>query len=321
MLASCSNPSLERLTGATTNPDASTEVADTDAEATAQPVTSDETPAASEPEPVPTAVFATDEDQNAEESDTESLSPAPTGAFLTARQGAGQAVTGPAWIIPVYDEPDGTPRTLLYEYPDTTTRPYPLTNPSFFGNPLVLRVVDGVLGDEWIQVQAPIRPGNQTVWVRGEDFEFSTTEVRLEVDLADTTARVYDGDERIFSTRVGHGKIDQPTPLGLSYVSEVITQPLGSGGPFVFNLSLFSSVVRDVGGALPAITLHGTSERDDLGKRVTGGTMRAPADAISSIADTVKPGSLVLIFDSSDPETDRDAIMAAAAQAASTAAP
>lgn len=313
--SACSNPSLERLTGGVAAPGGTPE-ATTDADAATE-TTAPADATTDGPIEVPTAVFAARGD---DKTDGDTPGPVPTGAYLVARPRSGRAANdgSGAYFLPVFDEPDSAARTLLYEYPDGATIEYPLTNPTFFGNELVLRVVDGIEGDEWIQVQAPVRPSGQTVWVKGEDFEFRTTDSRIEIDLADTTLRVYDGDERLLSTRVAYGKIDQPTPLGLSYVNELIAQPLTAGGPTVFNLALFSEVVNNIGGALPAITLHGMSDRSELGKRVTSGTMRAPSDIITSIGESISAGALVIIYDSSDPQTDRDAILASPTEPATT---
>ena len=310
----CSNPSLERITGGANGPVATPETTGEPNTGDATGESIDDDTEATVPSAVPTAVFA-----GPTKGETTPAT-APTGAYVTARPGAGRAATdgSGAYFLAVYDEPDSAARTLLYEYPDGSTIEYPLTNPTFFGNELVLRVVDGVDGDDWIQVQAPIRPNGRTVWVKGEDFTFRTTTTRIEIDLDETTLRVFDAEERLLSTRVAHGKIDQPTPLGVSYVNELIAQPLAAGGPTVFNLALFSEVVNDIGGALPAITLHGMSDRSDLGKRVTSGTMRAPRDVIATIADSVSSGALVIIYDSSESSTDRDAILASPTEPATT---
>lgn len=260
----------------------------------------------SDPSAVPTAVFET---PGTDEPD-EDLAPVPSGAYLTAKPGVGIAAAGPngtVYIIAVFDEPDGEPRTLVYESPDGSTLRYPLTNPTFFGNSLVLRVVDGVLGDEWIQVQAPVHPNGSTVWVQGSDFDFATTDMRIEVDLADSTLRQFDGDQRALSTRVATGEPNTPTPLGVGYVNEIISDA-SPFGPFVINLALFSETTTAT--PLPAITVHGTTERSELGEQITTGTLRAPVSTLTDLATSISPGALVIIYDSSDPETDRDQILA-----------
>lgn len=266
-----------------------------------------------DPTAVPTAVFATPGSEGDEEP-----APVPSGAYLTAKPGVGAAVPGPSgtvFVLSVYDEPDGDPKTLVYESPDGTTLTYPLTNPTFFGNPLVLRVVDGVRGDEWIRVQAPVHPNGSTVWVRGEDFDFATTDIRIEIDLEDSTLRQFVGDERGLSTRVATGSPDTPTPLGVGYVNEIIADS-SPFGPFVINLAMFSEVTSAA--PLPAITVHGTVDRDELGEQVTTGTLRAPVPALNTLEAAITTGALVVIYDSSDPETDRDAILAAPLRDAQT---
>ena len=207
-------------------------------------------------------------------------------------------------------------RDSVYTRPDGSTLPYPLVNPSYFGNTLVLRVVSGEEGDEWIQVQAPVRPADTWVWVQGSDFDWVDGDERIEVDMSDSTMRVYRGDERLLSSRVATGAVDTPTPLGVSYVSEII----GARSP-ILNLALFANTNSAAGQPLPAITLVGTADSSELGERITRGTLRAPNDTLATLADEVSPGALVIIFDSSDDATDRDAIVARDVIPAATTAP
>jgi len=57
-----------------------------------------------------------------------------------------------------YDEPGGERRMLIYIDIDNADVGFPLVNPTVFGQPLVLRVIQGAPGDEWLRVQAPVRP-------------------------------------------------------------------------------------------------------------------------------------------------------------------
>jgi len=265
--------------------------------------------------PAPTAVF--DSEEAAVEGSL------PSGAYVVARDGAGRQVPGargPASILPVYDEPEGPARSLVYTRPDRSTLPYPLVDPSFFGNDLVLRVVDGIDGDEWLQVQAPIRPALRHVWVQASDFVWFDGDQRIEVDLGDSTLRAFADDERVLSSRVAYGSADTPTPLGVSYLSEIIQGAAGASGP-IFNLALFSDTSPSTGAALPAITLLGTTDRSELGEAITRGTLRVPTNVMNRLNDALDPGALVIIYDSSDAETDRGAILGREWAPAETTAP
>lgn len=335
LIAACSNPNLEAVVGVGTAAPGSDSASGNDptgedGSASDQPTSDDGTVAVGDAglpglatggdesndtddsaAPAPTAVFAPEDE----------VAPGvlPTGAFLIARSGAGRQVPaggGQASILAVYDEPDGTARSLAYTRPDNSTLRYPLVNPTFFGNKLVLRVVEGDEDDDFVRVQAPIRPSYRHVWVKTSDFDWMDGEQRIEVDLNETTMRAYTGDERLLSSRVALGAADTPTPLGVSYVSEVI----GTTAP-IFNLALFSEVSSGPGEALPAVTLLGTADRADLGTQVTRGTLRVPNNVMERLAEELSAGALVVIFDSSSPDTDRGAILAREWLPAETLAP
>ena len=83
--------------------------------------------------------------------------------------------TAPAWepvtiltskdevnsILPVYDAPNGT----RLAFPDGDVWSY-----TYRRNRLVTRLLQGSQGDEWVQVELPVRPNGANGWVRAEHF-------------------------------------------------------------------------------------------------------------------------------------------------------
>ena len=236
--------------------------------------------------------------------------------YITAKPDAGAPLEGVQGnVIPVFDKPDGDERMLIYDNAiDRVEHPFPLVNPSRLGQPLVLRVIEGTEEDEWVRIEAPVRPQRQSVWVRSADFEFATSNRRIEIDIA---ARgrftLFEDDVEIVSNLVVSGRESRPTPLTESYVDAVVdgTTLSPAYGPYVASWPTYSEALGTFGGgSLPKQGLHGTNQPELMGQQVSSGTIRLPNEIMSFVAEL--PGGLVgarvIVFDSSG--TSREAAIA-----------
>lgn len=185
-------------------------------------------------------------------------------------------------------EPDGRQLSL----------PFVVPNPHQFGGPLTLMVTEGEPGDEWIEVQLPIRPNGQTGWVRAVDYRVSETRIRAEVSLGEAAVRVFDGPDLIAETSAVVGATETPTPVGRFYVAAK-KQNLPEEfwlGPWALVLSSFSEVLPSFSGGLPVIAIHGTNHPELMGEAITFGCVRITNEVIEFLAEHVPVGAPVEIY-------------------------
>lgn len=191
-------------------------------------------------------------------------------------------------LLVAYSEPEG------YIIP----LPFIVPNPHQFGGPLTLRVTEGSIDDEWVKVALPVRPNGQEAWIPTENYTLSTTTIHAQVDLSNTSVKVFDGDELIVESQAAIGSPSTPTPLGTFYVAAVRENPPEESflGPYALVLSGFSETLDTFSGGIPVIAIHGTNTPDgELGHAVSNGCLRVPNDVIQLLAEHVPPGAPVVI--------------------------
>ena len=194
-------------------------------------------------------------------------------------------------IIPVYDSPDGG--RLSFRDGD-------LWSYTFRRNRLVVRVTEGTEGDEWVEVELPVRPNGARGWVRAENFDWSVVNHHIHIDISDRSVAFYEGDNLIASTRAIVGKPATATPALRGYIVEKLPnhdQKYGSVvlGDWILMLSFFSEALDSFGGGLPRIALHGTHIPERVGEALSNGCIRIPNNIIETIARTAPLGTAVSI--------------------------
>lgn len=235
------------------------------------------------------------------------LEPARLGTYAVAKPGAGIRASGDwttlHWpVLPVFDEPDGLPRTLLdVNAIDGLTWPVQLTNYSGPAGALVLRVIAGGEEDDWLLVQVPVRPNNSYAWVRADDFDLGYTSRRIEIDLTgpgDLT--LLDGEEVLFETAIVHGREDRETPTHLGFIENGITPGNRLSPAYGFAIVSMASFSERLGtfggGGLPSNFVHGTNAPELMGQRVSSGEIRVPDEALAQLVDLITPGAPVVLF-------------------------
>jgi len=173
---------------------------------------------------------------------------------------------------------------------------YPVTNPTYFGNPLTLMVTDRTPDGEWIKVQIPIRPNGTEGWIPATDVDLSSHFVRIEVVLSERSVRVWDGETLIAETSAVIGADVTPTPLGTFFVNDLVERFEGSSyGPYILSLSAFSEALETYGGGVPVIAIHGTNRPELIGGAHSAGCIRIENDMIRFLAEVVPMGTPVTI--------------------------
>ncbi len=192
-------------------------------------------------------------------------------------------------VIPVYDAPGGD----RLSFTDGEVWSY-----TFRGNRLVVRVLQGAQGDEWAQVELPVRPSGSRGWVRAENFTWSTVNHHILVDVSARSVALYEGDNLITSTRAIVGKSATPTPALRGFIVEKLPNHSQQNasvvlGDWILMLSFFSEALTSFGGGLPRIALHGTHIPERVGEALSNGCIRIPNNIIETIARRVPLGTVV----------------------------
>lgn len=185
--------------------------------------------------------------------------------------------------IELYDGPDG----------EAVSFDQVVLNPTWFGSPLTLMVTEGSVGDEWVEVQLPVRPNGSTAWVRTDGFAFDSHRFHATVDLSSFHLSVFDGDELVAETAAVIGRDDTPTPVGRWYVNDKVPGDGAAYGSWILSLSAFSETLDTFDGGLPVIAIHGTNAPELVGQAVSNGCVRIPDEVVALLADTVPIGTPV----------------------------
>lgn len=233
-------------------------------------------------------------------------------------------------IVTVFDMPDGEPRTLLYRNDvDGFDVPYPLMNPTIFDQPLVLRVVRGLPGDEWLQVQAPTRPTRRSVFVRASDFAFASTTASIEIDARVGGGLAFlDRGEVILRSEVVSARESRPHTFHDTIVDQVLdARDFGPAyGDWIATHNTWSNAFGSYGGGgLPGQSLHGTNQPGLMDQAVSAGGIRVPNEVMTQLVGPGPPGrsaqagllgaSVIIFHEESNP---RESVVAVAWEPAAT---
>jgi hypothetical protein len=162
---------------------------------------------------------------------------------------------------------------------------------------LVIGRTRKLAGRLWVRVRLPVLPNNSTGWVpRVALGGYQTVDTRLEVDRRRLTARLFKGGKQIFSTRVGIGRPQWPTPAGSFYVRVKLTSYRSPFyGPLAFGISARSAVLTDwpAGGF---VGIHGTDQPELLPGRVSHGCVRMANRDIRRLRRLMGLGTPIRIY-------------------------
>lgn len=162
-----------------------------------------------------------------------------------------------------------------------------------------------VLGDAtkaaeggWYQVLLPSRPNGATAWVPAASVTITKTPFRLFIDLEGRALRVEKDGTEVMTSKVAIGTSENPTPVGASYLTELIdnVEPGGAYGPYAFGLALHSDTLTEFAGGDGQVGIHGTNAPELIGERVSSGCIRLTNDGVEQLVDLQLPlGAPVII--------------------------
>lgn len=209
----------------------------------------------------------------------------------TSDQGSADALTAVAnTTITARSEPHlDAPEVATFELDPT----YPLY---FLALPTYAQY-EAQADQEWLEVLLPVRPNGTTGWIPADDVTLYQNRFRIEIDVSDHALTLRERDQTVFTTKVGIGTGDTPTPIGSFYTTVLydVPDPNGPYGPYAFALSGFSEVLTTFNGGEGLIGIHGTNDPGSLGTDVSHGCIRLPNDLITQMADLVPLGTPVTI--------------------------
>jgi lipoprotein-anchoring transpeptidase ErfK/SrfK len=145
------------------------------------------------------------------------------------------------------------------------------------GAPSTLPVIASRRG--WYEVRLAQRPNGSTAWVLAQDVSLATSPYRIVIDLASTRLTLWRYDRRVFSTPVGIGSAQYPTPTGHYFVALFAEPPTPAYGAFVMVTSDHSDTITDwerSGDAIIAIhgPLGSDQEIGSTGAAISHGCIR-----------------------------------------------
>ncbi|MDE3723410.1 L,D-transpeptidase [Nocardiopsis sp. N85] len=208
--------------------------------------------------------------------------PGTTGTGETATKGARIAtVLGDG--IDVLAEPGGD--TVLHT----------LASPNDLGADRTF-LVQQVQGD-WLEVLLPVRPNGGTGWIEADDVELTVTAYRVEIDMAEFSFAVLEGEEEVRTGPIGIGTSETPTPPGEYYFTELLqpSDPDGAYGVYAFGLSGHSETLETFAGGPGQLAVHGTDDESGLGGEVSHGCIRVSNEDITWMAERLPLGTPVEI--------------------------
>ncbi|HEX3542408.1 MAG TPA: L,D-transpeptidase [Acidimicrobiales bacterium] len=152
-----------------------------------------------------------------------------------------------------------TPVTSPLQYSATPGGPPTGTVPTAtWGGPTVRPVIS--VTDSWVQIGLDTRPNLSTGWVPRSAITLAITPYRVEISISQRTLTLFQGGQAVYTSPVGVGKPQWPTPLGRTFIDAVVATPkfqLYIYGPTVYILGSHSDVFTEFDGGDGTVAIHG----------------------------------------------------------------
>jgi lipoprotein-anchoring transpeptidase ErfK/SrfK len=167
-----------------------------------------------------------------------------------------------------------------------------------WGDPTV-RPVAGQSGP-WVQLQLDSRPNGSTGWVPRSSVELAATSYEIQISVSKRSLTLFDNGQAVYTSPVGVGAPQWPTPLGTTFVDALVATPKFQQyiyGPTVLVLGTHSNVFTDFDGGDGTVAIHGYPSDPGTtdGVAVTHGCIRASPKTIDAIK-VVPIGTPVVII-------------------------
>lgn len=207
-------------------------------------------------------------------------------------------VPGPDTLLGYIATPVAAP--VVRSEPRDDAPPIDIAPQTRAGAPTTFAVVGDptTVATEWLEVLLPTRPNGAVAWVPRASVTLTKTPFRLFIDLQARSLRVEEDSEEAMVADIAVGTSQNPTPVGASYVTELIDNnaPAGTYGPYAFGLALHSDTLTEFAGGPGQVGIHGTNVPQLIGQRVSAGCIRLTNENVKQLVDLQLPlGVPVLI--------------------------
>lgn len=183
----------------------------------------------------------------------------------------------------------------IFESPHAVAPARALRSPTREGVQLIFGVLEEQ-GD-WLKVMLPMRPNGSSGWVKAADVRVRKVSNRIVVDRSDKRLRAFRGSQVLFEAPVAVGLSKSPTPLARAYVDVSVPFKPASGayGVYMLSVAAYSEVLTNFGGGVGQIAIHGTNNRNSIGKAASNGCIRMNNEDILRLKDLAPTGTPVEI--------------------------
>ena len=156
-----------------------------------------------------------------------------------------------------------------------------------WGGPTVRPVISET--DKWVQIGLDSRPNGSTAWVPRDAMTIEVTGYRIEVSISQRSLTLYQNGSAVYSSPVGVGMPESPTPEGRTFVDALVATPDFQQyiyGPTVLVLGSHSNVFTEFDGGDGTVAIHGYPSDPGSTKGVASshGCVRASPETIKAIS-------------------------------------
>ncbi len=153
-------------------------------------------------------------------------------------------------------------------------------------NPTVRPIMG--LQDGWLQIGLDTRPNGSTGWVPKDSVTLARTPYKIVVSISQRSLTLYKDGQSVYSSPVGVGAPQWPTPVGTTFVSSVVSvnkAQLGTYGPTVLTLGAHSDVFTEFDGGDGTVAIHGypSNPASTKGAAVSHGCVRVSPETMDAI--------------------------------------
>ena len=157
---------------------------------------------------------------------------------------------------------------------------------ALWGGPSTRPVVNQA--DGWVEISLDTRPNGSAGWVPANDVIFGSSNYLIVVSICQRSLTLYQGSAPIYSSLVGVGEPQSPTPTGMTFVDAIDTTPraqVGIYGPTVLFLGTHSNTYTDFDGGDGTVGIHGypSDPASTRGVAESHGCVRASPQTIDAI--------------------------------------
>ena len=155
-----------------------------------------------------------------------------------------------------------------------------------WGGPSTRPVVD--IQNGWVEVRLNTRPNGSMAWLPASSVTLSATPYRIVISVCQRSLTLFQGGTAVYSSPVGVGQPQWPTPVGSTFVDSIVNTPRFQQyiyGPTVLIMGAHSDVFTEFDGGDGTVAIHGypSDPASTRGVASSHGCVRSSPDTINAI--------------------------------------